>query len=79
MWVAPGYRGRGVGHALVAAVAAWARSAGHRRLRLEVADHNAQAVRLYERAGFIATGAHGRLPPPRDHITEHERALVLRS
>lgn len=79
LWVAPGSRGRGVGDALVAAVVAWARSAGHRRLRLEVADHNAHAVRLYERAGFIATGAQGRLPPPRDHLTEHERALVLRS
>lgn len=79
MWVDPSFRGRGIGDALVAAVVAWARAAGHRRLRLEVADHNTSAVRLYERAGFVATGAHGRLPPPRDHITEHERALVLHS
>jgi ribosomal protein S18 acetylase RimI-like enzyme len=77
MWVDPSFRGRGIGDALVAAVVVWARAAGHRRLRLEVADHNTSAVRLYERAGFVATGAHGRLPPPRDHITEHERALDL--
>jgi len=79
MWVAPDVRGHGVGDALVSAVIAWARAAGHARLRLEVADDNAHAVRLYERAGFGATGARGRLPPPRDHITEHERTLVLRS
>jgi ribosomal protein S18 acetylase RimI-like enzyme len=79
MWVAPDARGRGVGTALVAAVVDWARAAGHGCLRLEVADDNAPAVRLYERAGFAATGRRGHLPPPRDHITEHERALVLRS
>lgn len=79
MWVAPDARGQGVGSALVAAVVDWARAAGHGSLRLEVADHNAPAVRLYERAGFVATGRRGHLPPPRDQITEHERALVLRS
>jgi GNAT superfamily N-acetyltransferase len=79
VWVAPDMRGRGVGDALVSAVVEWARAAGHRRLRVEVADDNAHAVRLYERGGLVTTGVHGRLPPPRDHVTEHERAVVLRS
>jgi len=77
MWVAPEARGAGVGDALVAAVVAWARQAGHRRLRLEVADANEPAIRLYSRAGFTPTGATSRMPPPREHLTEHERALDL--
>lgn len=77
MWVAPETRGAGVGDALVAAVVAWARSAGHRTLRLEVADLNEKAIRLYARAGFTPTGATSTMPAPREHLTEHERALAL--
>jgi hypothetical protein len=47
-------------------------------VRLEVGDTNAYAVRLYERAGFVPTGVTASLPPPRAHITEHERILDLR-
>ena len=77
MWVAPEARGAGVGARLVDAVVAWARERGHPRLLLEVADDNAAAIRLYERKGFAPTGVRGTLPPPREHVTEHERALVL--
>lgn len=79
MWVAPSARGRGVGEELISAVVDWARSAGYPRLRLDVADANPHAVRLYERMGFTPTGVIYRFPPPRDHIVEHERALDLRS
>ena len=77
MWVAPHARGAGVSDRLVAAVINWARLAEFQRLVLEVADENLAAVRLYERMGFIATGALGSLPPPRQHIREHERELML--
>lgn len=77
MWVAPEARGRGLGDALVAAVVSWATDAGYPILRLEVADANAAAVALYARAGFAPTGAVSRFPPPRDHVTEHERARRL--
>jgi len=77
MWVAPEARGRGAGTALVRAVIDWARAAGYPLLRLDVADTNENAAALYARIGFQPTGTVGTLPPPREHITEHERALDL--
>jgi GNAT superfamily N-acetyltransferase len=79
MWVAPEARGGGAGAALIREVVDWARAAGFGLLRLEVADANGPAVRLYSRMGFVPTGVAGALPAPREHITEHERALDLRS
>ena len=78
MWVAPQARGAGVGVALISAVIQWARVAGHRAVRLEVGNTNAYAMRLYERVGFVPTGVAASLPPPRAHITAHERVLGLR-
>jgi len=77
MWVAPEARGRGIGSALVGEVVAWARGRGLRRLVLDVAAQNAGARRLYERCGFVATGAIGALPPPREHVRELEMVLDL--
>jgi GNAT superfamily N-acetyltransferase len=77
MWVAPGQRGKGVGEALVDAVADWARSMGFTRLLLDVADENGPAIALYARMGFEPTGETSALPFPREHILEHERALEL--
>ncbi len=57
MWVDPSARGLGAGRALVGAVVAWARGQGHVRIRLDVADTNAAAIRLYEGCGFKRTGA----------------------
>jgi len=78
MWIAPEARGRGAGEALIQAIVDWARNAGHSRLLLDVADANQPAIRLYERMGFMSTGETGSLPPPREHITEHQRAFDLR-
>jgi ribosomal protein S18 acetylase RimI-like enzyme len=50
--VLPGQRGRGVGHALLAAAQAAAQAAGCCRLTLEVQEDNSPARRLYERFGF---------------------------
>jgi ribosomal protein S18 acetylase RimI-like enzyme len=77
LWVAPQARGTGVGVALVGSVITWARAAGYRSVRLDVADTNAHAVRLYERMGFVPTGVTATWPPPRTHISEHERIFNL--
>lgn len=61
MWVAPTARGRGVGAALVLDVEQWARSVGAQVLRLDVADGNRAASRLYRRNGFGCTGELGEL------------------
>ena len=77
LWVSNAARGRGVGEALIKAVQEWAREKGFEQLVLEVGDHNHSAIRLYERLGFVPTGRRTTLEPPREHITEHERALSL--
>jgi len=77
MWVAPEARGQGIGGGLVDAVTAWAREGGHTQVALDVADGNEPAIALYRSRGFERSGATGTLPPPRTHITEHERVLVL--
>src|SRR5690606_20929570 len=77
LWVAPSHRGRGVGRALVERVVDEARTRGHARLFLDVGDFNRDAIALYDRCGFHPTGRTSTLPPPRSHITEHERMRTL--
>ena len=50
--VADGARGRGIGEALLTAIERAARRRGARRMRLEVRQDNAAAIRLYERRGY---------------------------
>lgn len=77
MWVAPDARGTGAADALVQQMIAWARARGCQRVILEVADQNTRAVQFYARMGFEPTGGTNTLPPPREHILQHERALNL--
>ena len=77
MWVAPEARGLGLGGALVDRVIGWARGAGFVRVLLDVADQNAAAIALYESRGFVPTGETDHLLPPRQHISEHRRQLML--
>ncbi len=56
--VDPGYRGRGIGTALLEMVIAQAASRGHRGISLSVEDGN-RARKLYERAGFTTVGRDG--------------------
>jgi RimJ/RimL family protein N-acetyltransferase len=56
MAVAAGWRGRGVGTALLAEAVARAREAGAHKIALQVWPHNAAALALYERFGFRREG-----------------------
>ncbi len=56
MLVADGWRGRGVGSALLRAGIAWARDAGAHKVALQVWPHNQAAIALYEKFGFEREG-----------------------
>ncbi len=56
--VAHAARGRGLGEALLAAAERTARRRGAGRMRLEVRQDNASAIRLYERMGYQRFGAY---------------------
>jgi RimJ/RimL family protein N-acetyltransferase len=56
MLVGRGWRGHGVGSALVAAAIGWARSHGLHKLCLEVFARNTAAIALYSKCGFIEEG-----------------------
>jgi RimJ/RimL family protein N-acetyltransferase len=56
MMVAVGWRGRGVGTALVAAAIEWARARNLHKLALSVFPHNDAAVALYPKFGFVEEG-----------------------
>jgi RimJ/RimL family protein N-acetyltransferase len=62
VWIDPAARGRHGGEALVAAVAAWAKSRGRRTLELWVTESNLRAIRVYEQSGFCRTGEKEPLP-----------------
>ena len=53
MAVAPAARGQGVARRLLGAIEAWMRRRRFRRLHLTTAPFMGQAIRLYERAGFV--------------------------
>jgi RimJ/RimL family protein N-acetyltransferase len=77
MWVAPSARGRGLGRELAEAVVGWARDRGFERLRLGVTAEAPAALRLYERLGFVRTGAARPLRSD-SSLCEHELELELR-
>jgi RimJ/RimL family protein N-acetyltransferase len=56
MLVADGWRGRGVGSALLRGGIAWARGAGAHKVGLQVWPHNTAAIGLYEKFGFQREG-----------------------
>jgi RimJ/RimL family protein N-acetyltransferase len=56
LMVAVGFRGRGIGRALLERAVEWARSAGVRKLELHVFPHNEPAISLYESFGFVREG-----------------------
>src|SRR5262249_56055601 len=62
MLVERGWRGHGVGSALLAAAIDWAHDHGLHKLCLEGFAHNAAAIALYPHAGFLP-----HRPPPRPY------------
>jgi RimJ/RimL family protein N-acetyltransferase len=56
MMVAAGWRGRGVGTALVAAAIDWAQVRGLLKLTLGVFPHNEAAIALYRKFRFVEEG-----------------------
>jgi ribosomal protein S18 acetylase RimI-like enzyme len=56
MAVAREWRGRGVGSALLAAAIDWSREHGLHKLSLGVFVHNAAAIALYRKFGFVEEG-----------------------
>ena len=56
MAVAHEWRGRGVGSALLTAAIQWARERGLHKLSLDVFAHNASAIALYRKFGFVEEG-----------------------
>ena len=56
MAVAAGWRGRGIGSALLAEAIDRARKAGAHKVALQVWPHNSAAIALYERFGFQREG-----------------------
>ena len=62
MFVRPQARGRGVGEALIDAVAGWARQQDASTVHLWVTETNKHARLLYERCGFTVTTERQPLP-----------------
>ncbi len=56
MLVIAGWRGLGLGTALLRAAMEWASGVGAHKMALEVWPHNTSAIALYERAGFVEEG-----------------------
>ena len=57
MWVAPQFRGAGIGGALLERCIDWSRSIGAAEVRLGVTLADSSAYRLYVRHGFLPVGA----------------------
>lgn len=70
VWVHPSARGMGAGDALVEAVLTWSAQAGAKVVRVHVVDGNNPALGLYERQGFVRTGA--MISRERDGVIEIE-------
>ena len=72
MWVAPAFRGRGVGVALLSRIECWARSIAAQHLRLGVMPGNDAALALYQRYGFTLADE------PPDEDGERKMTMALR-
>lgn len=76
MWVAPEARGQGVAGALLDEALRWATERGAQAMQLGVTCTNAEALRLYARAGFVEAGVREPLRPGSD-LMEQRMRLTL--
>src|SRR5947209_997919 len=63
MYVRPDRRGRGIGRRILVELESIARASGRHLLRLETGIHNAEALALYRRAGFVERESFGDYKP----------------
>ena len=56
MLILDGYRGLGIGTALMEEAIRWARSIGLMKISLSVFSNNEAAIRLYQKSGFVEEG-----------------------
>jgi GNAT superfamily N-acetyltransferase len=61
VWVAPGWRGRGLARRLIERVCTWAVAAGYREAQIETAEGNPGPQALYRALGFVPMDGS---PPP---------------
>ena len=74
--VADSVRGQGLGERLLAACERAARRGGACRMRLEVRQDNASAIRLYERRGYRRFGVHRGFYEDGADAWRYEKALA---
>jgi RimJ/RimL family protein N-acetyltransferase len=55
-WLAPGFRGMGLGKKLMEYTIAWAKANGLEKINLDVFSNNQRAIRLYQKYGFRKEG-----------------------
>jgi putative acetyltransferase len=63
MYVAPSARGQGLGRAILARIEEQAAREGLRVMRLETGIHQAEAIALYRRSGYVDCGPFGDYQP----------------
>jgi GNAT superfamily N-acetyltransferase len=76
MYVPERARGRGIGRRLAERIVADARAAGYRYMRLDTSKRQSEAMRLYERSGFVRIPAYYPVEDPiKDWLVFFELAL----
>ena len=68
--VSPGWQGRGVAGTLLENCLDFVETSGLRAIDLEVAQHNARAIRFYEKFGFVTVENGGEKKRMRLNLTE---------
>ena len=68
LYVAPEFRGRGVGRLLVEEVLRRAERAGYRRMVLDTVPEMAEAIALYRSFGFVDTAPYWHVPDREDRL-----------
>ena len=74
--VAAGYRGKGVGTALVNKVINLASSEKYKVVKLHIVDKNTRARRFYEKIGFRITGSR-KVPPPLKRFYDFSKIYTM--